>query len=272
MSKKSIVPLPSFGSVAVGTTALIDLPTTGVYHAVYLRYTEAGTDAAQVDLEAAINQVRVKINSKVQREFTAAQLNVMNAARGVGFEAGLIPIYFYEPWRKPIQSQEANSWGMADVESFTIEVDIDAAATTPGLTAFALKTFDNRNMGAIVKVQRRTVPVTTTGAVQALDLRRDVSYYALHFASTNITNLKVILDNREEVNVPVAVWNGILDQHGYVRNASYTHLPFDLDASLISLLSLVNPEGKQVKEFRLEFEMGSATPFTMLAEMLGLRD
>src|SRR6478735_12511912 len=89
------VVLSSINSVGIGQTASIDLPVGGRrYFAVYLLYK---TNAAQATIEADVTEIRVIANGKVQRRFSAADLNVVNATYGVAFTLGMIPILLHHP-------------------------------------------------------------------------------------------------------------------------------------------------------------------------------
>jgi len=65
-----------FNNVAAGGMATTKLPRNRRYHALFLQYK---TNAAQATIEADITQIRLLVNSKVIRAFSAAELNLINA-------------------------------------------------------------------------------------------------------------------------------------------------------------------------------------------------
>ena len=151
---KKFITLPDVRNVVATGTAIVNVPVGPTYHYIQIAYKEAGTLAAETDLEDAITGIRVKINGKTQREFTGAELNDLNAVRGITFEAGMIQIFFAEPWRTSVQAEDILAWGTGDVDTFQIEIDI-TGGTTPTMEARALVDDSRRNMGIIKKVRQR---------------------------------------------------------------------------------------------------------------------
>ena len=270
---KNIVSLPSFSPVAAGITATIDLPTTGVYDGLRVVYTTTtGGGANQANMEAEITEVRIKVNGKVQRRFSAAHLFALNAFRGVAFQTGQLPIYFYEPWRKTVQGQDALAWGMADVATFQVEIDVDAAALNPTLVATALKTDDGRVMGPIVKIRQHVIPVPATGIVNVTNLPRSDAYFGLHAVTADIDDVEIKIDQVERFKITEANMTALMNELGLVPQTGYFHIPFDFTNRTGDALSMKGPEGRAVSDFRIDFNMAVAASFTLLALQLGLRD
>lgn len=126
--------LPAFNAVAASSTATTRLPRNRRYHALYLQYK---TNANQATIQADISQIRIKVNSKVVRQFSATQLYTINALNGIAFSAGMIPIYFSEPRRRTPEGEEylaLNAYELLGVGDVDIEVDIAAGAVAPTLS------------------------------------------------------------------------------------------------------------------------------------------
>ena len=119
-------PARSFNAVGAGQTATLNLPPDGIYHKLMLHYAEGGTAADAATVTAAIDEARLIVNGKVQRRFTGEDLLAINAYHGKAYTDGYLPIFFSEPWRRTVQGEDALAWGMGDVETFQLEVDIAA--------------------------------------------------------------------------------------------------------------------------------------------------
>jgi hypothetical protein len=123
-------------------TITLDIPTGPRYHVIWI-YGNAGAAKKFTDL---IGEIRININGVTQRKFTALELLKLNALNGITQYAGrngniaatafVIPLWFAEPWRKSLRSQDLLAWGTGDVSSFQIEFDIQAyAGAAAGLIA-----------------------------------------------------------------------------------------------------------------------------------------
>jgi len=93
-------------------TVVLDIPTGPRYHVGWI-YGNAGAAKKFTDL---FNEIRIKINGRTQRTFTALELLKINVLNGLLYTgrngnaaatAFQIPIWFAEPWRKSLVSQDA---------------------------------------------------------------------------------------------------------------------------------------------------------------------
>lgn len=128
--------IPAFANVAAGSMATTRLLRNQRILAMFLQYK---TNASQATIEADITEIRILVNGKVVRQFSAAQLNIINALNGVAFTLGIIPIYFAEPKRRTPEGEEYlallayEDLGVGDVD---IQVDIAGGAAAPTLTGW----------------------------------------------------------------------------------------------------------------------------------------
>lgn len=274
---RDFIVLPNFNAVAAGQTATVNLPATNnwTYHRLVLTYTESGTLVTQANMEAAITNIRLLIDGKVQRVFSAAELIKLNAFYGDSYANGYLTIYFSEPWRRTPQAEDMLAWPMGDVRTFTVEVDIAAGRTAPALT---LKGLIERNatdemgkprvrLGAIKKVKRHTVPVNIVGVNNYSTLPKGDAYAALHCHSANIAKVVVTTDGQERFNANSADITEVLAQEGLTRQANVFTVAFDSTKRLGDVLPTSN-----LSDFRIDFDMSSATAFVMLVETIGYRD
>lgn len=134
--------LPAFNIVAAGSTSVLRLPRNRRYHAIFLQYK---TNAAQATIEADLTAIRVKVNGKIVREFSAAQLYVILGLNGIAFTLGMVPILFSEPKRRTPEGEEylaLNAYETLGIGDVDIEVDVAGGAAAPTLAAFASFDFE----------------------------------------------------------------------------------------------------------------------------------
>lgn len=287
MARKRLT-MPSFQAVAAGQTAVINIPTTGSYHAIVLKYLTATAGlATQANVEAEIEEIRLKINGKVQRTLSARQLFDINSYHGIapipGGAAGVympLPIYFSEPWRRSVQGEDLLAWHMGDVETFQIEVDIAAAAASPQLVALADREespVDNTGrpvpMGPIVKWKRFVLQPSAVGVYNAHDLPKNDSYFAMHFDSTDIDSIDLTIDGEDWFDgVSRADLAQLYADQGFAMDAAWTVLDFAPTGRVAHARPMVSGNGMRVKDMRLDLDMAAAGAFDLVTETFGLRD
>lgn len=152
---KRRIQLRNVQNVALSKTALIELPVGPRYHQVWLTHGFGGVGADTVaGAYANMLEIRIKVNGRVQRTMSGADLRALNILNGSSYDSASaerpttvvapavaggvnIPIFFAEPWRKSGADQDRLAWQSARWESFQIEVDL-STATTPTLVAHAV--------------------------------------------------------------------------------------------------------------------------------------
>lgn len=166
MALKRISQLPALTGVVAGDTATLDIPIGPRYQVLWLRV----SDGNNADASTIIDELRLKVNGKVQRIMTIAELDGLNSlmndpaynvitqdggtkaitqARsivtpGAGMysifktaaKVTYVPIFFAEPWR-PFAVAEELAWGTGNLSTFQLEVDVAAAANAPVIQAYA---------------------------------------------------------------------------------------------------------------------------------------
>lgn len=97
--------IPSFNSVGAGQVATVDMNVGPRYHNIKIFYKKNATKATII---SHIEMINIKVNGKVIRGIKPAELFLMLEENGVPFKAGVIPIYFSEPWRRNVVSEDHN--------------------------------------------------------------------------------------------------------------------------------------------------------------------
>lgn len=194
-------------------TVVVDIPTGPRYHVIWI-YGHAGAAKKFTDL---VGEVRININGVTQRKFTALELLKINALNGssqwegrngnVANIAFQIPIWFAEPWRKSLRSQDLLAWGTGDVSSFQIEIDIIGyGAAAAGLIAPTFRAeVDNATtaegakapLGIISKWVKFQVPITQLNGWNEYGGLKDLqgAIQALHLNDSNLAEYELFVDD-----------------------------------------------------------------------------
>lgn len=274
---KIITEEPSFNGVGAGQTATINMTIGPTYDKLVL---VVGTGAIGgpnlANVIAMIEEIRIKVNAKVQRRMTAAELIAINAYHGKAFRDGHLCIYLAQPWSRTAQGEDVLGWGTNDIETFQIEVDIAAGAVGPTLGMISHKRPISRPLGSIVKWRKQNIPVTHTGNVVVSTLDKSNNYYAMHCKSEDFSSVRVLVDNQEIWNVKKEFLEDHYDDYDFTPQAGYTHLDFAATRRTAEGMLVLNYEidGKayQVHDFRTEFNMNAANGFDLITEVVGPRD
>jgi hypothetical protein len=296
---RNLVTLPNFNGVGAGQTATVQLPVGNMtYHKIILAYgcTNA-SNGNQTNTEAHITQVRLKLNGKIQRVFSAKQLDSINAFNNRSFQSltpnggtalGYLEIFLSEPWRRTAAGEDALAWGTADISTFQIEVDIAAAATGPTLIPHADVEYTSRPNGLISKWRSYTQPVSGVGITTNNTLPKNPAeaYQAIHAfmqTATDISDVTVKTDQVVRFQGTFTDMTSLLTHeggngNGWSPQASMFHIVFDRTGRVADALPMqyVNasgkPTGQLVGDFRIDWDMANANSFPFIVEVLGPRD
>lgn len=115
--------------VGAGNTANGKITTNKRYHALWFF---VGDDAFTLASEI-VQSIRIYVNSKLQVDLTAAEMQAVVRLNGRTTGALVIPYFFSEPWRRSLTGEEATSWDLKGQQSCTFEVVFAAGCTNPTL-------------------------------------------------------------------------------------------------------------------------------------------
>jgi hypothetical protein len=291
---RSFIVMPGFNGVASGQTASISMPVGGItYHKLQLSYfcTNAG-NGNQANAEAHLTEMRLKLNGKIQRRFSARDLDSINALFNRSFQANgtsaVMEMYFSKPWARTPRNEDVLAWGMNDVASFQLEVDIAAAATGPTLAAKAEVEYVARNTGVIEKWRKFNQPVGATGHNINNTLPKIVNeaYAEIHafpVTATDITDVTVTVDNIIRFQALNGDNNVLLHGEGWTPQTSggaggglfsvlFNRTGRTSDALAISYTQGGKNTGQVVQDLKVDFNMNAATSFNFITVVLGARD
>lgn len=283
MAVKRKIPLNQIDGVAAGGTATIKLPTNVRYHAIYFQYgTATAGGPTEANIEAELTEWRLNIDGVTQRKASSAQIFDINRSKGlapvVGATAGYVPFFFSEPQREGLRAQESTAWGMKDVNTFQIEVDIAAGAASPTLSAFAVVDDILEPPGGIVKWKREIIQVAAIGELtHQLDTGKGDSYQGLYFfegAAGDINSLRLEWDGVKLWDIDENDDNALLPYLGATVVSGMVHVPLDdnFPADAVPMVKMINGNPVKVQEFMATLNMGAANNVTLLREVIGSPD
>jgi hypothetical protein len=280
---RRLITTPSPNAVGAGQTATLNLAVGDlVYHGLRLIYDTSTTGGpTQANMEAEINEIRIKVDGKTQRVFSAAELFLLYQQYGMSVDDGQIPIWFSEFWRRTVQGEDGLAWGTADVATLQVEVDIDSGASSPTLSARALVEENSRPIGPIVKWKKfSNFNPGSTGTFNVVDLPKSDDYFAFHVLETtdeDIGKAVVKIDQEDVFDAGRATAETLYKDVGLTPQAtlfSIFPLPWERVGDTFRMRK---PRGngngtRQVADLRLDLTVDNAQTFDILTETVGPPD
>ncbi len=265
-----VVKLPGFANVGVSQTAIANIPRGVSYRALFTGITDNAVDPTQAVITARYTRWVVKANGVIKIDLTGGQLQELNAYKGNADENGVRSIWFVDPKQATMMSEDAMLYGTANLDTFSLEVDIGAAAVGPILELHAM--IDPRPMP--LGVHRITQVLTeapggVNTAYQVLNMPPRIrGRYAekIHFkASANAINAaRLILNNQDiwagKVKLAKSINGG--SYFSFVWQTGYYHMDLTVTRRLSDALNL------NVQDLRAELDVSGAMTLTSIWEMI----
>jgi len=287
MSVKRILPLPALAGVVAGQVATCDIPKGPRYHMVTFRI----ASSAKLLFNEIVDEIKVKINGKAQRTFTAAQLDALNREQGTDGDYAVqvwnddspsvldpdatttnvietyLTIFFAEPWRKQVAAADGLAWGTGNVGTFQIEFKIKAGVADPVIDGFAevdtsiVTVQGGANvqapLGVISKWYSTQIPIN--GTLQTIQsFPKNDAYQQISFFDEDITKVIVQVESFTIREYTKPQNDASLRRRGMVPVPERFDIVFDHDDILNSALPMV-ANGRQVSDFQIKLELSDGT-------------
>jgi len=190
--------------MGAGDKVTIDLTAAGVHHCLYLDFRKAAAATmTEAEIEADVGKILIKVDGEPKIELLASEVidlwRYYHAKDGAFTIASVLPIWFTRYNFNRLIDRQTIGYGMADVRSFTCEIDITAVATLASITPRSYIEPDNsRKLGRHLCIRRLTDYFGSTG-IQQIDKKlpfgiQDIGMFAIHFGKgagagvfTNVT-------------------------------------------------------------------------------------
>ena len=200
---KSLKQLPTIPNVAAGNTVTVTLPVGNTYEKILLQY-------SGVTLEQLKN-IKLELNGRLISEFADAQKIVdLDAHFDRPQSTGFVTLHFNRPELHKLGDRRffgLDTNASQGINTASLVLDIDAAASAPKLKAFAQVAQSVPNVpNYLTKVRRFIVPVSAAGQFDIDNIPRPVgaSIAAVHFfmadgadgdSDSDVTKADLLVDN-----------------------------------------------------------------------------
>jgi hypothetical protein len=246
----------SFSNVSAGSTATLQLPLGATYDSLHVKY--SGVTLAQ------LKNIEVRINGKVIQSFIDGnRLQDINKHYKRNIKSGVLTIWFVRPEMDNVSLRRMTAIGTADVATFDLRVDIDAAATAPVLTAFAIKS-NQSALGMITKIKRFPASSATSGLKEIDNIPREGRIAAVHLFKSDISKAEVEVNERPVYDFDKALGAGVQVDHGRNPNSSkHTSVDFTLEGDPSQALVV-----QGANDFRIRTTLDTSGAFDIVVEYL----
>lgn len=263
-------PLPSASTIVAGSTARFDLSTGNIrYHRALIELTSGMGSATAVS--DVVDEMRIYIDGRLVRRVKGSQIDYISEFNGSGYSSyangndPILMIHFAEAWRRNAGQEDVLAWGMSDVGTFQIELDIASGATNLKFTGFSEVDYVEAPLGDIKHINQTTVPVSAAGQFNLSTLPKNLPYLRLHFFDSNVGEVKIVRNN--EVVYELTDEEAVAEQTimGLVPTSSVFTVAFDQRQRVEDFLNVVGAQ-----QFEVELEMtGSPSSFSLVYEQIG---
>lgn len=260
--------MPSLSRIAPGSKATLELPVGPTYNRIYFACT--GTALAV----AHIQRIDVLINGRVVQTYRNLQrlIDINSFYRRTVDTVNMWGLHFFQAQLADLVYRRAPGIGTADVQTFHIEIQLDATAPS-NMTIEAFADLDPlpQPLAAFVNVRELVGNSATAGIVEIDRMPRGPWYTAIHVFKSDVTSVELEVDNGTGPVRIVNATKAILerqqrDASPEVRvpvTASATHIDFCTDGDLQNAIQTAG-----LADFRLKLTLGTSGAYDVIGESL----
>lgn len=254
---RKILKLPSFTTVAAGADTSCTLPVGGnTYERVMIEYSGV-TLAQMLNIEVRVN------GDPIQHWKSGTQLDAINDYYGRPATSGFLTLWFVRPELTDIAQRRLTALGTTNVQTLSVHMDIDAAASAPALTAHAVVS-GPRPMGLVTKVKQYPHNSAVSGQVDIDNIPRGPRIMAIHLGKADISDVEIELDSVKFYDATKDLAEAIQSENGRTPvTASYTHVDFMGDNDIGNALITAN-----AADFRLKPTLDTSGATDIVVEFL----
>lgn len=237
--------LPTFRGIAANSIASVIMPLGVTYQSIQLRFTIAGVPATEAQIKAQVTKIKGTIDGDPKFDASSTELlalmNFWNGAKSgiTNVIDGVMTLHLSRPWEQEIVAQDGPGYGCATgvpggVNSFQLEVTLDAGATIDNIEGFAEVT-NAEPLGRHWTLRRIVDNQAASGDKVLSDWNPGVDYsiYAMHVDQTGgtgntITDIALAVDQVEEIQkAKYGVIKAQFQRTGQQQQTGFTHIPFN---------------------------------------------
>lgn len=256
---RKTIKLPNLQNVSAGGTATLSCPVGLTYDVITLEHT--GVTAAQ------IKDIEVRVNGKVLQEYkNGDQVNALNTYYGRGTSAGFLELWFIRPELDTVKEQRLTALGTGDIQTLDISLEIDALATAPAITAYAIQS-EPAALGVITKIRRFPLTFSAGGEQDISNLPLNgARIAAMHLeSSVDISKTRVLVNSVDVFEATDKVAAQIQNRYGRTADSAsdYFRADFMLEGDLSQAIIT-----QGVQDFRVKPTLAGGGQVDVLVEYL----
>lgn len=263
MTRRTVV-LPSMSRVTAGAIATLELPIGLTYNK--LIFTATGTALAA----AHIKRINVLIDGKVIQTFKdLTRLIDINSYYGRGTDTvNEFVIHFFRAELMDIVYRRAPGIGTQDVQTFHVEIELDAAAPVDiNMLAHADVDPQPQPIGAFFKVREFPYSSAVSGQVEIDKLPRGAFYGAVHLFKDDITAVEVEVDQAKTIDATKSVLERLQKEASPSKRvpvtAKATHIDWLLEGDAAQAIKT-----DVVQDFRIKMMLGTSGAVDIVTETI----
>lgn len=228
--------MPDFQNIAANAKAICRPALGQTYLMMLFYFTIAGAAATKAQIQAQVSNIRVVVDGITKFElpgtdaiYIAEYYRPGVVGTGCVGNTGILPIFFARPWMEALQNQDAPAYGLAGIDSFTVEITLAVAATINGIAGFCYTT-ENEGLGEHIVTTKlgRSFGSASLETINDLPLDPDWTLYALHFQTATVINqIEILADGARAVFGTPAVLNKRLECMNSPRLVQAGYTPVD---------------------------------------------
>jgi len=259
--------LPSFDGVAAGQIATIKMPIGFRYHALFLNY--SGITLAQM------TEIRILLNGQPFQRFSGVERDVLNQEDGRPAAAGILVLPFdrYGLKNRAGEEETAINTGSEDsrgisIDSFHVEIDIDAGAAAPVLSMKAERTAKLEGGPGVIPYIYKFTRNLASGEVTVSDLPygrlETQALEKLMLTTASVNSIRLDRDTFPVIDRTAAENTLILTEGVRVPQAGYMILDMTERGYAADLFPLVG-----LNDFAVVIDMAAAENVSVIAQYVG---
>ena len=258
--------MPSMSRVVAGSKATLELITGLTYFNVVFSATGTALDATM------IKRIDVFLNGKVVMTYKDLQrlIDINSYYNRSTDTVNEFVIHFFRAELMDIVYRRAPGIGTQDVQTFHIEMELDATAPADiAITAHAQVDPEPQPLGTFFKVREYPFSSAVAGQVEIDKLPRGAFYSAIHLFKADISAVEVEADNTRIIDATKAVLERQQKEASPVKrvpvSAKATHIDWSIEGDTAQSIAT-----SSLQDFRVKMTLDTAGAVDIIAETLDI--
>jgi hypothetical protein len=262
---RKTVKMPSMSNVGPGQTATLNCPVGLTYDLISLEYSGKKADGTTDITLDDLQNIEVRVNGKtIQHYKNGAELDRINQYHGRGAAAGVLNLFFVRPEMNDVKDQRITALGTVDVQTLTVQVDVEATLSSIQLSAYAVQS-EPQILGAITKVKAFPVSFATSGQQEIDNLPRSGAMIGVvHLFKSDISNVEMEVNGIKVFDGSKLISEEVQKRYKKIpQSADATHIDFMLEGDPAQAL-----ETSAIKDMRIRPTLDTSGAVRIVVEYI----